>query len=278
MFNFIWDTSGYFFWLLVVSLICWLLERIFPWRKNQTAFRQQIGQDFFWLIFNGHYAGVLIAYFTYWVVVQINASLSLFDFPAPEQLNLLSHAPGWIQFIVFFILADFIEWSVHNLLHRITWMWEFHKLHHSITIMDWIGSFRFHWMEIIIYRTFKYVPLVILGVNPQIILTIAIIATLIGHLNHANLKWDYGIFRYVLNSPRFHVWHHDVILQGQHGQNFAIVLSTWDWLFSTAYYPADIEQPDSLGFEDIDKFPKGLIGRLFYPLSLVFSHAKSPGS
>jgi sterol desaturase/sphingolipid hydroxylase (fatty acid hydroxylase superfamily) len=269
MFDFIWDSNGYFFWLLVISLFCWLLERIFPWRKKQNAFRKQIGQDFFWLIFNGHFAGILIAYLTFWIVLQVNGALSLINLTPPEQWNLLYNSPGWLQFIVFFIFSDFIEWGIHNLLHRIQWMWEFHKLHHSIIVMDWIGNFRFHWMEILIYKSIKYLPLVILGVKPQIILTIAIVATLIGHLNHANLKIDYGIFKFVLNSPRFHIWHHDVILQGQHGQNFAIVLSTWDWLFGTAYYPSDIEQPDSLGFENIDKFPKGLIGRLLYPLSIM---------
>jgi sterol desaturase/sphingolipid hydroxylase (fatty acid hydroxylase superfamily) len=265
--DFIWNPYGYFFWLLVISILCWILERFFPWRKGQKAFRDQISQDFFWLIFNGHFAGVLLAYLTYWVVSQVNSILFSWDIPAPEYLNLLSGSAIWIQFVAYFILSDFIEWCVHNLLHRISWMWEFHKLHHSILELDWIGNFRFHWMEIIIYRAVKYFPLIILGVSNEIILTIAIVATLIGHLNHSNLKMDYGIFRYILNSPRFHVWHHDVILQGQHGQNFAIVFSIWDWIFNTVYYPSDREQPESLGFEMIEKFPKGLLKRFFYPIT-----------
>jgi sterol desaturase/sphingolipid hydroxylase (fatty acid hydroxylase superfamily) len=252
---------------LVISFFCWILERLFPWRKEQKAFRKQIGQDIVWLIFNGHFAGVMLAYLTYWVIHQINNILFLWNFPAPEQFNLLIAGPGWIQFIFYFLLSDFVEWIVHNLLHRVPWMWEFHKLHHSILELDWIGNFRFHWMEIIIYRVVKYFPLVVLGVESSIILLIAIIATLIGHLNHSNLKMDYGIFRYILNSPRFHVWHHDNILQGQHGQNFAIVFSIWDWIFKTAYYPSDKEQPDSLGFETIAKFPKSFIKRFFYPIT-----------
>ena len=229
--------------------------------------RSQIGQDFFWLIFNGHFAGILLAYFTYWVITQINGYLFSWDISAPESLNFLSGTPVWIQFIGYFILSDFIEWCVHNLLHRVPWMWEFHKLHHSITDMDWIGNFRFHLMEILIYRAVKYFPLVVLGVNSEVIFSIALVATLVGHLNHSNLKLDYGIFRYILNSPRFHVWHHDEILHGKHGQNFAIVFSTWDWIFKTSYYPSDIEQPKSLGFENLEKFPKSLLKRLFYPIT-----------
>jgi sterol desaturase/sphingolipid hydroxylase (fatty acid hydroxylase superfamily) len=267
MFDFIWNPRGYFFWLLIISLFCWVLERINPWRKDQKALRQQIGQDFFWLIFNGHFAGVLIAYLAYWLVMKINTVFFSLSLPAPEQLNLIYNSPLWLQFIVYFVLSDFIEWGVHNLLHRVNWMWQFHKVHHSILELDWIGNFRFHWMEIIIYRSFKYFPLIVLGIDSQVILMIAIIGTLIGHLNHANLKMDYGLLRYIFNSPRFHVWHHDRILHGQNGQNFAIVFSTWDWLFGTAYYPRDREQPVSLGFKDIDVFPRSLAGRLFYPLS-----------
>ena len=37
MLNIIWDTRGYFFWLLVISLLCWVLERLAPWRSRQKA-------------------------------------------------------------------------------------------------------------------------------------------------------------------------------------------------------------------------------------------------
>lgn len=267
MFDFIWDTKGYFFWLMMISVFCWLLERLVPWRTKQQAFRDQIGQDFFWLIFNGHFAGVLIAYLTSWLILQLNEIFFVWQLPASEQLNLFSHTPIWVQFIVYFIFSDFIEWCVHYSLHRLPWLWEFHKLHHSILELDWIGNFRFHWMEIFIYRSVKYFPLVILGVKGEVILSIAVVATLIGHLNHANVKTDYGILRYILNSPRFHVWHHDKILHGRYGQNFAIVFSTWDWIFKTAFYPDEKDQPETLGFENIEKFPRGLLSRLFYPLT-----------
>jgi len=265
MFEFIWNTQGYFFWLLVVSLFCWLLERVVPWRKNQRAFRDQIGQDYFWLIFNGHYAGMLLAFVTVWFVNQVNQIFSLFNLAPPESLNLLGNMPLGVQFIVYFIFSDFIEWCVHNLLHRISFLWEFHKLHHSIRELDWIGNFRFHWMEIIVYRSFKYLPLVILGIDHRVILWIAIIATLIGHLNHANIKTDWGIFRYIFNSPRLHVWHHDEILHGKAGQNYAIVFSLWDWLFGTIYYPKHVEMPGKLGFVNIEKFPERLFRRFVYP-------------
>jgi sterol desaturase/sphingolipid hydroxylase (fatty acid hydroxylase superfamily) len=266
MLNVLWNTRGYFFWLIAVSLFCWALERLAPWRPQQKAFRRQIGQDFFWLIFNGHYAGVVIAFVGSWLIQQLNPLFGLFRVPTPESIQLLSGSPLWVQFVVFLLLKDLLEYGVHNLLHRVPFLWEFHKLHHSIEELDWIGNMRFHWMEIVVYKGITYLPLVMLGVNGQVILWIAVVTTLIGHLNHSNLNFDWGPLRYVINSPRMHVWHHDVILRGEYGKNFGVVFCLWDWLFGTAYLPVRSGQPERLGFESMDKFPKGLLTRLIYPL------------
>ena len=251
---------------MVVSLFCLILERIVPWRSQQKMLRNQIGQDFFWLVLNGHYAGVAVALVGNWLIQQFNPLLGRWNIPAPESIHLLSDSPLWVQFIVFLVLKDFIEYFVHNLLHRVPWLWEFHKVHHSIVELDWIGNMRFHWMEIVVYKSLTYLPLVMLGVKGNVILYIAIVSTLIGHLNHSNLNFHWGPLRYVINSPRMHVWHHDVILRGQYGHNFGVVFCLWDWLFGTAYFPADKEQPQRLGFESMEAFPKGLLPRLAYPL------------
>ena len=68
MLHIFWDTRGYFFWLLVISISCWVLERLAPWRPAQRAWRDQFGQDLFWLVFNGHYAGILLASASTWTL------------------------------------------------------------------------------------------------------------------------------------------------------------------------------------------------------------------
>lgn len=262
MIDFLWDTRGYFFWLLVVSLLCFVLERLWPWRPAQQALRPQIGQDLFWLLFNGHYAGILVAHLGDLLLRRLG--LGALD----ARPGVLAQAPLWAQFVGFLVVKDLVEWGIHRLLHRVPLLWEFHKLHHSIRELDWIGNFRFHWMEIVVYKALSYLPLLLLGVNGEVILWIAVVSTFIGHLNHANLRIDWGPLRYVFNSARLHVWHHDVVLHHPYGQNFAIVFSVWDWLFGTIHYPADVEQPARLGFEGDARFPRGLIGRLVYPLPL----------
>ena len=51
--------------------------------------------------------------------------------------------------------VDFIQWGIHRLLHRVPFLWGFHKVHHSIIEMDWNGSMRFHWLEIVGYRSLQ---------------------------------------------------------------------------------------------------------------------------
>jgi len=265
MLHIIWDTRGYFFWLLVISISCWVLERLVPWRPSQRAWRDQFGQDLFWLLFNGHYAGILLASASTWLVENLSHAFGAGRLPVPGPIHFLIERPLWLQFFAFLIVKDFLEFLIHNLLHRVPLLWEFHKLHHSIRELDWIGNMRFHWMEIAVYHSLTYFPLFLLNVDSRVILWIAIFTTIIGHLNHSNLNLDWGVFRYLLNSPRLHVWHHDLVQHDPHGQNFGVVFSLWDYLFGTFYAPAQ-GYPARLGFEGMDQFPSGLISRLIYPI------------
>jgi len=94
---------------------------------------------------------------------------------------------------------------------------------------------------------------------------IHIIAVAIGHLNHANLKITYGPFKYILNNPVMHLWHHAHQLpKNRCGVNFGLSLSVWDYLFKTAYIPNENEY-EPLGFEGLEKFPKTFINQELYP-------------
>jgi hypothetical protein len=77
----------YYFWLAVVSIFCFILERIKPWRPEQKAFRNGIWQDVFWLVFNGHYVGVIIAIVSGKLIQLFNTSLYNLGLPVPESLS-----------------------------------------------------------------------------------------------------------------------------------------------------------------------------------------------
>ncbi|HAZ26159.1 MAG TPA: hypothetical protein DCY95_17575, partial [Algoriphagus sp.] len=43
---------NYFYWLIGLSLLVWMLEVIFPWRKGRPFFRKDFWLDAFYMFFN----------------------------------------------------------------------------------------------------------------------------------------------------------------------------------------------------------------------------------
>ncbi len=255
--------------LLLISLLFLIAERLMPWRSEQTLLRRGSFNDVLHFLFNGYlfYLGYAV------VVAQISAGFTDLirgtGAAAFLDTRLLTGQPMALQFPVLFLAQDLMMWVTHNLLHRIPFLWSIHKVHHSIEDMDWIGNMRYHWGEIIVYQLVLFVPITVLGADSSLHLYIGIINTVIGHFNHSNIDVDLGRLRYVFNSPRMHVWHHARTGPGPLGRNFAIGLSLWDWIFRTAYYPAkgEPEQPESLGFEEQEEYPRSFVGQQLYPLS-----------
>jgi len=251
---------NYFYWLLGLSLLVWFLEYLFPWRTKQSIVRKDFWLDGFYMFFN-FFLFSLIGYsaISNVAVAMFNDFLGLFGIKNLVAIQLGS-LPILIQFIIMFLIADFIQWNTHRLLHAVPKLWEYHKLHHSVEQMGFAAHMRYHWMETIVYKSIQYIPLAMLGFGISDFFILHIIAVAIGHLNHSNINITYGPFKYILNNPNMHIWHHAKELPFKNGINFGISLSLWDYLFKTAYIPKsgrDIE----LGFEGVEKFPKDFIGQ-----------------
>ncbi|CAM1345886.1 sterol desaturase family protein [Tenacibaculum crassostreae] len=263
--------ENYFYGLIVISLIVWGLEIIFPWRKNQSLFRKDFWLDTFYMFFNFFLLNLIVLIALSNTAAQLFndvlgvVGLSISDF----QLFDINAFPYWARLLVFFIIIDFIQWFTHTLLHRYEFLWNFHKVHHSVKQMGFAAHLRYHWMEPVVYNSMKYIPLAIMGgFTAQDVAFVHFFNITIGHLNHANINWDYGWLKYILNNPRMHIWHHAKELPEDRkmGVNFGITLSIWDYLFKTNYIPyngRDIE----IGFEGDEHFPQDFISQEIYPLN-----------
>ena len=258
---------NYFYWLIGLSLFCWTAELIAPWRKEQPRIRQDFWMDGFYMFFN-YFLFSLIVYNAIGNVAvdlfnRALASVGITNLAAIE----IGSWPAWAQLLTLFLIADFIHWNVHRMLHRVPWMWEFHKVHHSVKQMGFAAHLRFHWMENIFYKSAQYVPLAMIGFGLQDFFIVHIVATAIGHLNHSNVNLSWGPLRYVLNNPVMHIWHHakDLPKGRPYGINYGISLSVWDYLFGTAAIPSDGRDIE-LGFPDDERFPKTLLKQMIHPI------------
>ena len=231
-------TVTYWPWLLAISLFFFVAERFVPARRAQPWLRPQLANDVFYLLFNGHVYALAVGGLTGVIALRTREWFAPL-LPFPEAGGALASLPWAAQFAVFLLLSDFLQWCVHRLLHHSKFLWQFHKVHHSIHEMDWAGNFRFHWMELVVYRSLLYLPLTLLGGDGGPLFAVAVFATFWGHFNHSNLRVRLGPLGFVFNSPGMHLWHHDASDEGGVAKNFGIVLSLWDWLFRTAYWPRE---------------------------------------
>ncbi|WP_158840954.1 sterol desaturase family protein [Polaribacter sp. L3A8] len=262
--------ENYFYGLIIISLIVWALEAIFPWRKNQSLFRKDFWLDTFYMFFNFFLLNLIV------LIALSNSVAELFNdllgivglSIANFQLLDINTLPYLARIFIFFIVVDFVQWWTHRLLHQYEFLWNFHKVHHSVKEMGFAAHLRYHWMEPVVYSSLKYIPLAIIGgFSAQDVAIVHFFNITVGHLNHANINWDYGWLKYILNNPKMHIWHHVKVLpeERKNGVNFGITLSIWDYIFKTNYIPysgRDIE----LGFEGDEEFPKNFIEQEAYPL------------
>jgi len=260
--------QNYFWWLIVLSLLVWCLEVIFPWRKNQSVFRKDFWLDTFYMFFN---------FFIFKLVFFAGlAAVSSHSFKAllggdTEIFSIfsLNELPYLAQILIFFLVLDFVQWGVHNLLHKFDFLWRFHKVHHSVKEMGFAAHLRYHWMENVFYEPAKYLALLLIGgFEPSSVFVIYYLNIAIGHFNHANINIDYGPLKYVINNPRMHIWHHAKALpEGVHGVNFGISLSLWDYIFGTAHIPEDGRDIE-LGFENDEVYPQTFTGQFKNPFEV----------
>jgi sterol desaturase/sphingolipid hydroxylase (fatty acid hydroxylase superfamily) len=254
--------NNYFYGLIAISLVVWLLEMIFPWRKDQSIFRKDFWLDGFYMFFNFFIFSVAISGF--YRLLQLgfadigvtDKSLALFD---------PSAWPMWGQLLLFFVVLDFVQWFTHTLLHKYSFLWKFHKVHHSVQEMGFAAHLRYHWMENILYKPLKTFGVMILfGFEPEQAYIVHFLAISIGHINHANIKVTWGPLKYVFNNPVMHLYHHAYDLpEGKFGVNFGISLSLWDYIFKTDYIPEDSGTIE-LGFPGVEEFPTDFVGQNTY--------------
>lgn len=263
-----WD--NYFYGLILISLIVWGFEILFPWRKNQSIFREDFWLDTSYMFFNFFLLNLIVLIALSNTAAEfLNDILRLYGWHIDSlQVFNVHELPRWTGLLIFFLVTDFVQWNTHRLLHKVPLLWNFHKVHHSVKEMGFAAHLRYHWMEPVIYNSLLYIPLAVIGgFEAQDVAIVYFFSIAIGHLNHANLGWDFGPFKYILNNPKMHIWHHvkELPEHTKYGINYGLTLSMWDYIFQTDHVLHDGRDLE-LGFEDDEDFPKTFVKQSTYPL------------
>lgn len=181
-------------------------------------------------------------------------------FPVKFHINGLIES-SLLQFFVYFLIVDFFNYWIHRIHHKIEFLWQIHKFHHSAVDFILITGNRIHPVERIVHKLIVFIPLRFMGVPVETYLTISILISFVDEMQHSMVSWNFGwIGRNIFFSPLAHRIHHSK--EKEHwDKNFGDIFVFWDKIFGTYYYGQKINE--EVGVTDNWYNKKGVIYDLF---------------
>jgi sterol desaturase/sphingolipid hydroxylase (fatty acid hydroxylase superfamily) len=252
--------------LLLLAVVMWPLEQLFPAYPQGTLRRPGTRTDLIYWFFTPVCTKVLTSFFLIAVTVGLVWLLGWrLDARILEGFGPLGQQPGWLQAVEMLIVGDFLDYSSHRMFHT-SKLWRFHAVHHSPEHMDWLAYGRMHPVNDAGTRLIQVLPLMLLGFSPIAVMGVLPFLALYVIFLHSNISWTFGPFRYVLVSPAYHRWHHakddDAV-----DVNFAGIFPIWDLLFGTFYMPRD-RLPKQYGVRK-EVMPTSFWGQMLFPFRKI---------
>lgn len=240
--------------------------------------------DYSLIIFNSFFKLILIAPF---LLFGLKLAFNTNDFLL-AQFGYASFSLTTAQTLILYtislsILNDFMTYVIHLLFHKIPFLWEFHKIHHSATSMSPFTQYRLHPIELLANNikgilvfgittgVFDYLSehqiskWTYLGVN---VFSFAFY-TWGANLRHSHVKLKFFNFlEYIFISPLQHQVHHSD--NPKHfDKNLGSRLALWDWMFGTLIRSNQVEKITfGLGKED-NKNYVSFFQNLFMPFKNI---------
>ena len=154
--------------------------------------------------------------------------------------------------IITILVLEWVVYVQHVLFHKIPFLWNLHKIHHSDTTIDFTTALRFHPLEILISIVFKGVVIFFLGLPAIGVIIFEIFLNSMAMFNHANIRLPKRLevlLRMFVVTPQMHRVHHSQN-KDDHHKNFSFGLSFWDRLFKTYKVPQSSQNGLSFGTGD----------------------------
>jgi len=250
--------SAFFFFLLFIFII----ESIFPiYRRSIKTYKR-------WLInFTFVFLNTLALRFLFPVLAASFAGIcSQYNIGFLNYFNI----PIWIALILAFLLLDLGIWLQHLLFHHISFLWRFHKIHHSDEEVDFTTGVRFHPLEIIISMIYKFILLAVIGPPVALVIIFEIVLNASSIFNHGNIKisksFDIAL-RKLIVTPNMHRIHHSAE-EKETNSNYGFNLSVWDKLFGTYNKRSKKRDNIIIGLKELNNKNKSLFFLIFSPFKI----------
>ena len=133
------------------------------------------------------------------------------------------------------VLLDLVTYALHRAFHRTSFLWRFHRVHHTDLDLDVSSASRFHTGEVLFSSTVKLGLVVILGIAPLGLVVFEVAMLACAQFQHANIEIPAALERILwrtLVPPAMHRLHHTPA-RADTDSNFGTILTLWDSLFGT---------------------------------------------
>lgn len=207
----------------VMLTLLWTLEAVVPFLLNHQWRRlSHDGRNIAIGVFNAAVLAVLYApvlfLLTAWSETNNFGLLHLFNMPV------------WASAAAAILFQDAWMYAWHRANHRFSFLWRFHKVHHSDPEMDASTAVRFHTGEILISAVLRLGMITILGLSLWQVLLYDLLIIPVILFHHSNLRFPEKfdkLFRALFASPAMHRIHHSPERR-ETDSNYGTVFSFWD--------------------------------------------------
>lgn len=138
----------------------------------------------------------------------------------------------WVTIVSCILLADFLYYWEHRLMHEMGAGWVTHTVHHSSEHFNMSVAYRFGPLDGF-FPLFFSIPMVLLGFNPLLLLASELFVQTFQAVLHTEIIGKlFKPIEYVFNTPSHHRVHHGSNKQ-YWDKNYAGILILWDRLLGT---------------------------------------------
>jgi sterol desaturase/sphingolipid hydroxylase (fatty acid hydroxylase superfamily) len=259
----------YLFSSLVVAIATYLFEKtrrgqadqvsLLRWLLPERVLRHPSAQvDLAYYLINKILIAAIYGSVMFTTPMIFDATVTLLEGAFGPSTSTLQPHWGWsvLTTLVIILVLDFTLWYLHFIFHKVPFLWDYHKVHHSAEVMTPITAARMHPMEeapsgiiaaIVIgvaYGALHYtlgdaaIHLRLFDIN--IILAVFYFSAF--HLRHSHVwvRYPYWL-QHILVCPAQHQIHHSV--DRKHwDKNMGFIFAFWDWMAGTLYAPKGREE------------------------------------
>jgi sterol desaturase/sphingolipid hydroxylase (fatty acid hydroxylase superfamily) len=190
--------------------------------------------------------------------------------------------------VILFLAYELAYWIDHYLSHRVPFLWEFHKTHHSATVLTPVTSARVHPVDTLIFGNIVAISTAIASgfanyffgessyqyalSDTNIILVLFIYSYV--HLQHSELWIPLrGLIGHIVLSPAHHQVHHSTD-PAHFNKNLGSCLAIWDWAFGTLYVPARQREKLRFGADTDPRYLHTFTGEFILPFARAFAQLR----